>query len=353
MKVGLITFHDTTNFGSLLQTYGLYKGIENLGHECEVIDYQCKSICDRELPKANDLKSGLKSFVRHLLFDEKKQKYQQLHDFLTSNMKLSVRCCENNKNELKDKYDKFVVGSDIVWGTDITGGDTTYFLDFVDDSSKKYAYSSSVGNEWNADDKIKLKPYLSDFKGIAVREEESAQWVSELTGNKPEVVCDPTMLLHPSEWLRFVTPRSFKDEYVLVYFDSPKNECLKTAVKYAKANGLKVFFINYGRPYKGTKTVRPYKLEDFMSLIYYAERVFTASYHGLLFSVYFNKPFLYFNRSHKSRMNTLAGKLGISSCDGNQVDIENLPDLDYAMVNGKVEQYRQDSIEVLKRFLSE
>lgn len=25
MKIGLITFHDTTNFGSLLQTYGLYK----------------------------------------------------------------------------------------------------------------------------------------------------------------------------------------------------------------------------------------------------------------------------------------------------------------------------------------
>ena len=90
-----------------------------------------------------------------------------------------------------------------------------------------------------------------------------------------------------------------------------------------------------------------------MSLIYYAERVFTASYHGLLFSVYFNKPFLYFNRSHKSRMNTLAAKLGISSCEGNLVDIENLPDLDYALVNCKVEQYRQDSIKVLKQFLSE
>ena len=77
------------------------------------------------------------------------------------------------------------------------------------------------------------------------------------------------------------------------------------------------------------------------------------AYHGLLFSVYFNKQFLYFNRSHKSRMNTLADKLGISSCDGSQADIDNLPVLDYAVVNSRVEQYRQDSIEVLKQFLSE
>ena len=53
MKVGLITFHDTTNFGSLLQTYGLYRAIEKCGAECEVIDYQCKSIVERELPDAS------------------------------------------------------------------------------------------------------------------------------------------------------------------------------------------------------------------------------------------------------------------------------------------------------------
>lgn len=353
MKIGLITFHDTTNFGSLLQTYGLYRGIENLGYECEVIDYQCKSICDRELPKPNSLKAGLKAYVKHLIFDEKKQKYQHLHDFLIRNMKLGTRCYDHDKNELNGKYDKFVVGSDIVWGTDITAGDTTYFLDFVNDSSKKYAYSSSVGNEWNAEDKTKLKPYLSDFQNIAVREDESATWVEELTGRRPQVVCDPTMLISADEWQMLMSTRYSNDDYVLVYFDSRKNECLKTAIKYAKANGLKVYFINYGRPYRGTRTVRPYCLEDFLSLIYHAKRVFTASYHGLLFSVYFNKQFLYFNRSHESRMNTLANKLGIASCDGKAVDIDNMPYLDYAPVNRKVEQYRQDSTVILKQFLSE
>ena len=41
MKIGLLTFHDTNNFGSYLQTYGLYKKIIDLGHECEIVDYKC------------------------------------------------------------------------------------------------------------------------------------------------------------------------------------------------------------------------------------------------------------------------------------------------------------------------
>lgn len=51
MKIGLLTFHDTTNFGSLLQTFGLYKKILDLGYDIEVVDYQCKSIMKREIPK--------------------------------------------------------------------------------------------------------------------------------------------------------------------------------------------------------------------------------------------------------------------------------------------------------------
>lgn len=353
MKIGLITFHDTTNFGSLLQTYGLYKGVEKLGHSCEVIDYQCESICERELPKPKTMKFGLKAFIKQILFDEKRKKYEKLHSFLINNMTVANRCDVTNKHLLNDIYDRFLVGSDIVWGTDITNGDTTYFLDFVLDKNKKYAFSSSIGNEWSDIDKIRLKPYLSDFHRIAVREDESANWVEALTGNRPNVVCDPTMLLTAEDWCEITSHKYKNDNYVLIYFDSPKNECLNTAISYARANGLKVYFINYGMPRKGTTTVRPYKLEDFLSLILYAKRVFTASYHGMLFSIYFNKQFLYFNRSHKSRMNTVAKRLQLTSCEGNSVDINKLPVVDYNLVNQLVEKYRQDSYIVLQQMLSE
>lgn len=353
MKTGLLTFHDTTNFGSLLQTYGLYKGIQKLGYSCEVIDYKCESICNRELPKPRDIRKGLKPYLRHLLFDEKKKKYKELHRFLISHMALGPTCDLNSKSLLNERYDKFIVGSDIVWGTDITGCDTTYFLDFVLDNKKKYAFSSSVGNVWNEHDSFLLKPYLSSFRHIAVREEEAADWIFDLTGVRPDVVCDPTMLLDSSEWKSLTSNKYSDQEYILVYFDSPKNECLKAAIQYGQAKGIKVYFINYGMPVKNTCTVRPYSLEDFLSLIYHAQRVFTASYHGMLFSIYFKKQFLFYNRSHKSRMNTLAKKLNLLTCDGSNLGADDIQEIDYDKVNGLVETFRQYSYSILQQLLEE
>lgn len=47
-KVGLLTFHRSTNFGSYLQAYALYHKICYLGCDCEVIDYRCPAIERRE-----------------------------------------------------------------------------------------------------------------------------------------------------------------------------------------------------------------------------------------------------------------------------------------------------------------
>ena len=47
-KIGLLTMHDTINYGSLLQTFATYAAIEKLGYEVEVIDYKCKAIYERE-----------------------------------------------------------------------------------------------------------------------------------------------------------------------------------------------------------------------------------------------------------------------------------------------------------------
>ena len=42
-KIGLITFHDTTNFGSFLQTFGLYKAINDMRSEERRVGKECRS----------------------------------------------------------------------------------------------------------------------------------------------------------------------------------------------------------------------------------------------------------------------------------------------------------------------
>lgn len=352
MKVGLITFHDTTNFGSLLQTYGLYRAIEKCGVECEVIDYQCESIVERELPgkirfTLNPLCFAKQLWNRYLMV----KKYNKMSHFLKHNMQLGAKCNRKTVTGIDGVYDKYVVGSDIVWGMDITNADTAYFLDFVSDKNRKFAYSSSVGNPWTSDEKNLLRPMLQDFNAIAVREIESADWVEELTSKRPDVVCDPTMLLSGAEWSAFKSDKYKNRNYVFVYFNDSEGRCLDMAKRYAKQRDLEVCYVNYWGPIDGVHSVRPYSLEDFLSLIFYAKRVFTASYHGMLFSTYFEKNFVFFNRAHKSRMRTLAQRLNVEYCDGERVDVNDLPDVDYSSVNKALAEYRKYSMSRLEQML--
>lgn len=352
MKIGLITFHDTTNFGSLLQTYGLYKKVKDLGYEIDVIDYQCESIVKREVPQPFRLIQSPKGLLKDILIGTSiRRKYKALTRFSHENMTLSAKCDRSTIRQISTQYDKIIVGSDIVWGMDIIEKDLTYFLDFENDSRKKTAFSSSIGNPWSQEDKNVIKPLIQNFSYIAVREDESADWIEDLTESRPKVVCDPTMLIDSDEWRKHTYEPNEKGNYVLVYFDTKDGDCLKSATRYAKANQLKVKYINYGLPKKGVQNVKPISLEDFLSLINDAAKVITASYHGMLFSIYFNKQFAYFNRAHKSRMNTLARKLHVQECDGMGKDILEMPRIDYDIVNNAVEEYRAYSVECLKQLL--
>lgn len=351
MKIGLLTFHDTNNFGSYLQTYGLYKKVVDLGYDCEVVDYQCRSLVERELPKPYKLSLNPRSILKELIVDRViRNKYHQLLGFLHDNMNLSERYDRSSIKGACSHFDKFLVGSDIVWGMDIIGNDTAFFLDFEKDSNKKLAFSSSVGNPWSQQDKIIIEPYLKEFNGIAVREEESADWVQELTGRRPQVVCDPTMLLEANEWASFRSDKYSNKKYILVYFPTEAN--LKAAKELAKKENCECWLISHGLPVKGFKTVKPLNMPDFLALFYNAHFVVTASYHGMLFSIYFNKQFAYFNRAHKSRMNTLARKLKVTDREGSEYNVLQMEPVNYDEVNAAVEEYRNYSINCLKELLS-
>lgn len=201
MKVALLTFHDTTNFGSFLQTYGLYFTLNQLGIDCEVLDYQCAAIQRKELPQKRPESWTIKKIAKFFLIEPtKNHKYKNMMDDIRRLLKLSQRFDRGDIQKANEQYDAFLVGSDILWGLDITEGDTAYFLDFVQDKKKKFAFSTSVGNPWTTNEKKLVTPFLKEFTKISVREQEAALWVSELTGVNPEVVCDPTMLVEDGQW---------------------------------------------------------------------------------------------------------------------------------------------------------
>lgn len=343
-KYAIITFHDTTNFGSTLQSYALCKACRMVGMECEILDYKAEAIINRELGKTTNHQSLLKRTIKYLLFGRTQQiKHKNMLTFLQGMLsdKSYVRRDLQSANEY---YDAFIVGSDIVWGMDITKGDYSFFLDFVEEKKKKFAFSSSVGDFWNVEYHSEIGKYLGRFESICVREDESAKWIKDLFDIKVDVVCDPTMLIETSEWRKFVKNSAVQKRYVLVYFGN--DSILEEAQKYGKRKRIEVFFINYGLPKKNVKNIRPKTVEEFLGLICNAQAVYTGSYHGLLFSVYFHKQFVVYNRAHASRFNTLLNRLKLQDRLMGTCDMDDI--IDYDSVDKLVQEFRENSFRMLK-----
>ena len=316
-----------------------------------IIDYRCPSIEKREQVKHQQSFSSLKSIAREILYQPViRKKAKELSAFAARNMDISAPYDPDSIAMAAGCFDRFMVGSDIVWGMDITDNDTVYFLDFVHEKEKKFAFASSVGHREPTETDKTLIPLLRDFASIAVREEDGAAWVRDLTGSEPPVVCDPTMLLKTEDWERVIPPTVYHEKYVLVYFDNDNQKCSRDAVEYAKRNGLKVWYIHYGRSRGDIRSVKPTALNDFLGLIKYAQRVFTSSYHGMLFSVYFHKKFAFYTRAHKSRVLSLERRLGLRRCGDLSVDFID-DEIDYDEVDKRAERFRRSSVEILQRML--
>ena len=342
MKIGILTFQRTSNFGSMLQTYALAAAVRALGYNAEVIDYRCSSVESRErlTPKF----SSLRDIARYLIVDRKLiKKGKALLSFLMGKCMLSSRRFEKSDlNKSLTEYDIFIVGSDIVWDPLITKSDLTFFSDFVPQNKGKISFASSLGKEPYYNSLFWEKAFynLTLFDSIAVREEKTAKIFSDYLKRDVKWVCDPTLLLDVNEWNKVTSDKYKGKNYVLVYFNAGTS--VEDAIEYAKKINAEVYLVNYSFPVKGTKSISEINLEDFLSLIKYAKCVFTGSYHGMLFSIYFEKEFWFYNRAHAERMISLASRFDLLSRDRgkNQLVMESI---DYSKITPLVKEFRNES----------
>lgn len=349
-KLGLITIHDTLNWGSLAQTYGLYKALESLGVDVQLIDYKNDAIYEKERIKGVFEVRSFKGLVENILFRRPKSKKKRAYDsFLYGKMKITKPYTMHTINEANDIFDAFMVGSDIVWGVDNTGYDYSYMLDFVNNNKIKLAFSSSIGDHWPASEDTKFRHYLSQFDYISVREKQASQWLEELMGIKCPVTCDPSMLWDASFYRAIEDrPRNIPDRFVLSYMCYDR----KDAVAYAKEHKVPLYEINYGgKPIKGVHWVKPYSFGEWLWLLDHSEMTFTGSFHGTVFSLYFNRPFFWYHQGRVSRLDSIAQECNLMSRlanDGHEVNLCNNVNIDYDFVNKVINTKRQDSWECLK-----
>lgn len=347
MKYGILTYHNIPNIGAVLQAQALCKKIRQLGYDCEIIDYSCDNIIKREL-NFRPLKNRLKSEIYKRFFwpnTIKKAKacleYMRLMGIISSNV-----YTRKNIHESNNVYDGFISGSDMIWNTSINGHDYTYFLDFVKDGKKKLSYGSSIGDTWNENEYEIIRNLLSEYDFRSVRELDSCLFINNQFKLACETVADPTMLLSGNEWKKYSKNPKYKDS-ILVYF--PNKRLLDAASEYRKSHGGKILVLNWDAPALGYKNIHPYSPGEWIGLIENCKAMFTNSYHGLLFSLYFHKPV--WTTNNGNRQMTLLEKMGITHSlikESRQFD-SNL--FNYDKIDVELAKYRESSTNYLMRAL--
>jgi hypothetical protein len=183
-KINLLTLHYASNNGSFLQSYCTCEILKECGHDVTVINLQAKSTV---LGKYKSLRTYL-YLPRYFIF--------WLYRKLKFSAKETRLMFDINKQYIP-KADYTIVGSDQVWNMDlIKRKKMPYFLDFVDDNSKKISLSSSFGKkEWecSADLTQKVTLLLKQFEAISVREESGIDICRDIFAVKATCVVDPTL----------------------------------------------------------------------------------------------------------------------------------------------------------------
>ena len=296
-KVGILTFHRAINYGAVLQTYALQQAIARISPDIDVkvIDYRCPAIESTREPKMASSRRGfLSSTMLNCLHHPFRVKRQQKFDtFVQRSLSLTQAYSRDELGALNDDFNCLVSGSDQVWNPRITHGDSSFFLDFAD-GPQRVSYAASFGSvalpeisqPW-------ARRLLRHLDVVSVREKSAADIVESLNGKRPSVTIDPTLLLTREDWSTISKlPRNLTGErYILIYNMVSTDHLIGFARKLARATGCKLRLIGMGFRHNDISHVRTVGPDEFIGLFQNAEFVVCNSFHGVAFSINFERPF--------------------------------------------------------------
>lgn len=359
-KIGIITIHHNQNYGAVLQAYALQEKLEQLGYDSELINF----IPTSSARSMRLFSTSLIENIRTVLFLKKRIiRRQRFVDFFKKKHKLSKEPIYDYNNLKEDAfdYDVYITGSDQTFNLLLRGMEQErkmYFLPFVKEH-KKISYAPSMGERIAALDEQKIlwiKNALSSYDSLLVREKAAADFIAGLniTPKAPEVVLDPTLLLDRSDYDKIEKRTKYeKGKYILFYSVLSDSWVVKKVQEIAKQLNLKVVAPHYKNRFEQTAGfVRAEECgpEEFISLVKNAAFVCTSSFHGTVFSLIYNKPFVSFLIGEGNRIGSLLDTVNMRSRavrQNDDVDALKLLDIDYTEANKLLEDARERSKNLL------
>lgn len=317
MKIGILTYHRTLNYGACLQAVATRIVLQKLGHEVYYVDYWPRyhqdkyslfsfhQMCSKGVKKAF---LYIKDFIEK--FPQKKERIGNFKSFFS--IYIDPFC-----KPMTEHFDAVIYGSDQIWRkqSSLNAYNPVYFGKNEIDAKRHIAYAASMGVlPQNEADLNIIKEYLSHLTKISVREENLMALLKE--NGFPNVVrtLDPTLLLDKNDWDKVFADEEndfSREKYVLFYDLLYGSFERKEIEKFAKSKGMSVKVISGYARHSASDVYSTGAPQLFLSLIRNAEFVFTSSFHGLVFSIIYNKNFYASFRENGDRARSLLDSLNI------------------------------------------
>lgn len=348
MKVALLTIWHEKNYGAELQAYATVKMLQQLGHQVEIINIY---LSDSHMP---NFKGRISSFVSS--FGPAEKKFQE---FWKRHMPVTRRYRSSDElMRFPPQADIYLVGSDQVWNPDLTGEfEKLFFLDFARDDVRRISYSSSFGtSEWHDEKNTdEIKKLLTKFDYISCRERSGVSILKETFGLSAHLTVDPTLLF--SQYPELTGPLHPRRTFVY-YPLSEDPELTGYARTVASELGLEPLNNKKATTLFGHIVWDSVSIEDWVRNIGESEFVLTRSFHGLVFSLLYEKPFAIIasKNNRSTRILSLLEQLGMSEryFDSFQACTNAQPwrtPIDYSEVRKRIDSFRTESINYLKMAL--
>lgn len=359
-KIGTVSYNiycNFTNYGSALQTWALHqaiKKIENGIYKPVLVDYCPDVLMDKD---------PLNPFANMWDKDEESQRMCRLtlpairENFFKFDRFYHERFDRTAKKYTSDNFndiiedealDGFICGSDTIFCTDEFGFDDGYYAEYNCMKNNAVAYAASFGDSnFNESSYNILNKRLLNFKAIGLRENSMLSYVEQNTKVPLKKVLDPTLLLTSEDYDKIAEKLLENEKYILLYarrYD-PKMEAF--AEKFAVEHDMKIIEISLRAENAEKPNRRMFYeagVEEFLSLVKYAEFVVTNSFHGMIFSVQYRRQFRAFLREQcDTKITELLDMLNLKKCIS-----ENTIPIDYDDIHLRMEKLREESLTFLK-----
>lgn len=366
-KIGIVSYNiycNFTNYGSALQSYGLYTSINKLAKnrwQAVLVDYCPNSHLDVDClnPLKNMWDKDEESIkLLEMSMTAIKENYYKFDNFYKTKFVLTSNkyTCKNFNEIANENINSFVCGSDTIFCIEEFGFDNGYYANYDVMKNHSVAYAASIGDSIFDKDNEKeiFHKLLNNFKSIGLRESKFVYELNNSSDITPPVrrVIDPTLLLISNEYDEIAEKRIIDKPYLLLYARRYNKKMEDYAEKYAKEHNLELVEISL-RATNASKHRMFYEagVEEFLSLVKYSSYVVTNSFHGMIFSIIYKRNFTGFTREQCG--NKIYELLKLFEIQDRLVvnGDESMADIDYDKVHSILENKREECLEFLNEEL--